>query len=153
MIEGFCNENSELFQVHTKNKQDIWTKSNVDTFSLRIFLTWTKSFFCLAIMDVFVFISDLNNRVCLYILEHRKLLLVSLKLRNFGAKPSRRHMVRSSNTASVLQIWETSLENVHTCCTVQLRTSYEWYSLLTDQMEITNSKLIKIPVTKLWQLF
>ena len=105
VIEGFCNENSELFQVHTKNKQGIWTKSNVDTLSLRIFLTWTRSFFCLATMDVFGFISNLNNRVCLYILEHCKLLLVSLILRNFGAKPSRRHMVRSSNTASVLQIW------------------------------------------------
>ena len=77
---------SDLFIV--TNKKDTCTKSIIDNLFLMIFLRAVNSFFCLEMIDTFSLISCFNNCLwqCLYGLEKRRLLLATLKLRNFGVK-------------------------------------------------------------------
>ena len=105
---------TSLLSLPTRNKQNKCAKSNNDTVFLILFLTISKSFFCLEIMVLFVLISSFNNINwhCLYVFEYFKLLFASLKLRNLGVNPSWWQLCKNCKLASFFQILKSSFSNL-----------------------------------------
>ena len=95
-------------------------KSIIDNLFLISFLRAVKSFFCLEMIDIFSLISCFNNCLwhCLYVLEKRRLLLATLKLRNFGIRLFCWQDCKKSKAASFFRILKSDFSNLSIFLTI-----------------------------------
>ena len=111
----------EIFlSLPTRKRQHMCAKSIIDNLSLMSFLRAVNSFLCFEMIDIFSLISCFNNCLwhCLYVLEKRRLLLATLKLRNFGIGLFCWQDYKKSKSASFFRILKTNFSNLRICLTI-----------------------------------
>ena len=106
----------------TRKRQHMCAKSSIDNLFLISFLRAVNSFFCLEMIDTFSLIYCFNNCFwhCMYVLEKRRLLLATLKLRNFGIRLFCWQDCKKSKSASFFRILKSNFSSLRVCLTISL---------------------------------
>ena len=109
-----------FLSLPTRKRQHMCAKSIIDNLFLISFLRAMNCFFFLEIIEFFSLIFYFNNCLwhCLYVLEKQRLLLATLKLRNFGIRLFCWQDFKKSKSASFFSILKSNISNLCICLTI-----------------------------------
>ena len=128
-----------FLSLPTRKRQHMCAKSIIDNLFLINFLRAVNYLSWLEMIDIFSLISCFNKCLwhCLYVLENQRLLLATLKLRNFGIRLFCWQDCKKSKSASFFCILKSNFPNLRICLTI----SWLWRDRMTFAIDLSDWNL------------